>query len=199
MRILVANMYSVGFIFVVLGRSELFTEQTTLAVLPVLSGKASVREMLRLWILVYTSNLVGATAFAAMACVIGPSLGVIDPRSFGQIALKMTAHPAWVIALSGVLAGWLMGLLSWVVAASRETISQIVLVWLITTAIGFANLHHVVLGTVEVLAAVFAGQGVTVGDYGRFLAWATIGNIIGGTLFVALIKFGHARPENRTE
>ena len=42
-------MYAVGFIFVVLGRSELFTEQTTLAVLPVLNGRASVASLLRGW------------------------------------------------------------------------------------------------------------------------------------------------------
>ena len=37
-RILIGNMYAIGFVFVVLGRSELFTEQTTLAVLPVLAA-----------------------------------------------------------------------------------------------------------------------------------------------------------------
>ena len=46
-ELLIASMYSVGFIFVVVGRSELFTEQTTLAVLPVLNGKASVYQLLR--------------------------------------------------------------------------------------------------------------------------------------------------------
>ena len=66
-RLLVANMYAVGFIFVVLGRSELFTEQTTLAVLPVLGGRATVRELLRLWGVVYVANLIGAAAFAGLA------------------------------------------------------------------------------------------------------------------------------------
>jgi formate/nitrite transporter FocA (FNT family) len=106
-------------------------------------------------------------------------------------------HPGTVIFSSGVLAGWLMGLLSWLVAASRETISLIVLVGLITTAIGFANLHHVVLGTVEVLAGVFAGQDVTVAQFAHFLLWATVGNILGGTLFVALIKFSHSKPPDQ--
>ena len=44
-ELLIANMYAVGFVFVVLGRSELFTEQTTLAVLPVLNRKASVGSL----------------------------------------------------------------------------------------------------------------------------------------------------------
>jgi formate/nitrite transporter FocA (FNT family) len=192
-HILIANMYSLGFIFVVLGRSELFTEQTTLAVLPVLSGQASVRGMLRLWLIVYAANLVGAASFAGLVNLIGPALGVIDPAAFGAIARKLTDHPASVIVLGGIFAGWLMGLLTWLVAASRDTVSQIVLVWLIATSIGFGGLAHVVLGSVEVLAAVFAGQGVTLGQYAHFLGWTTLGNIVGGTLFVALIKFGHAK------
>ncbi len=198
-KILVGNMYAVGFVFVVVGRSELFTEQTTLAVLPVLDGKASVASLVRLWGIVLASNLVGAAIFASLAVLIGPALGVIDPHAFGSIAHRMTDHASHVIFLSGLLAGWLMGLLSWLVAAGRDTISQIILVWLITTCIGFAGLHHAVLGTVEVLAGLFAHQGIGWLDYGRFLLWATLGNIIGGSIFVALIKYGHSRPETGNE
>jgi formate/nitrite transporter FocA (FNT family) len=197
-RLLVANMYAVGFIFVVLGRSELFTEQTTLAVLPVLGGKGTVRELLRLWVVVYCANLIGAAMFAGMAVAIGPGLGVIDPSAFGRIAHRMTDHSGDAIVASGMLAGWLMGLLSWLVAAGRDTISQVVVVWLVTSAIGFAGLHHVVLGAVEVLAGAFANQGIGPADVGRFLIWATIGNVIGGTVFVAVIKYGLARPEAQT-
>jgi len=176
-EMLVANMYAVGFIFVVLGR------------------KASPAALARTWAVVYVANLIGAAAFAAFAVLIGPALGIIDRRVFGQIATSLTAHPAEVIFLSAVLAGWLMGLLSWLVAASRDTISQLVIVWLIATVIGFAHLHHVVVGSVEVLAGVFAGEQVAAADYGHFLLWTTLGNALGGPLFVALVKYGHARPE----
>jgi len=69
---------------------------------------------------------------------------------------------------------------------------------LITTAIGFARLHHVVVGSVEVLAGVFSGEGVTAGDFGQFLLYATLGNIAGGVVFVAFLKYGQARPEARS-
>lgn len=193
--ILVANMYAVGFIFVVVGRSELFTEQTTLAVLPVLNRRATLRALLRLWIVVYFSNLLGAVVFAGLATVIGPPLGVIEPSAFGVIAHRLTDHSGVTITLSAILAGWLMGLVSWLVAATRDTISQIVLVWLVTTSIGFAGLHHAVLGTVEVMAGVFSGQGVSTSDVGKFLFCATLGNILGGAVFVACLKYGHARPQ----
>jgi len=191
-EILVANMYAAGFIFVVLGRSELFTEHTTLAVLPVLDGRASVRQLGRLWGLVYAANLIGAAAFAASLAFLGPRLGIVGPHVLGDIAAGMVRHPWWLILLSGVLAAWLMGLLSWLVAASRDTISQIFVVWLVAFAIGFGHLHHAVVGSTEVLAGVFSGQGATLADFWRFLLPTTVGNLLGGFIFVALIKYGHA-------
>ncbi|MGD8867246.1 MAG: formate/nitrite transporter family protein [Gemmatimonadales bacterium] len=192
-RILLANMYAVGFIFVVLGRSELFTEHTTLAVFAVLSGDASVASLGRLWGLVYLSNIVGAAAFAALAVVIGPALGSIDPRAFGEIARDLVEHAWWIIFLSGLLAGWMMGLLSWLLSAARDTISQVFVVFLVTAAIGFGHLHHSIVGTVEVLAGVFSRQGVALIQYSHFILWATVGNALGGVIFVALIKYSHVR------
>lgn len=190
-KILVANMYPVGFVFVIVGRSELFTEHTTLAVFPVLGGKARVGRLARLWGLIYASNLVGAAVFAALAAWVGPALGAVEVTAFGAIAEEMVAHDWPVMLGSAILAGWMMGLLSWTLAAAQETISRILLVWLVTAAIGLAGLHHCVVGTVEVLAGVFSGQ-QSLGQYGYFLLWATLGNALGGVFFVALVKYSHA-------
>jgi formate/nitrite transporter FocA (FNT family) len=190
-ELLMANMYSVGFVFVIMGRSELFTEHTTLAVLPVLNRNASPRDLARLWLVVYVSNLCGAALFAWLGAFIGPTLGVIKPAALGDISRAVVQHSWYAILLSAVLAGWLMGLLSWLVAAGRDTISQVVLAWVVTTAIGYGHLHHSILGSVEVLAGAFARQGIGPGDFLHFLVWATLGNAFGGFFFVALIKYGH--------
>lgn len=192
-EILIANMYAVGFVFVIIGRSELFTEHTTLAVLPVLDGQASMALLGRLWGLVYGSNLVGAAAFAAMVAVVGPALGIAEAGAFVEIGRGLVEHEWWIMTASAILAGWLMGLLSWLVAAARETLSQIFIVWVIASAIGFAHLHHSIAGTIEVLAAVFSGPEIGFGDFGRFLFWTTLGNALGGVFFVALIKYGHVK------
>lgn len=194
---LVATMYSVGFLFVVLGRSELFTEHTTLAVVPVQSGHASWLALARLWVLVYVGNLVGVTIFAALAIWIGPGLGVIRLEAFGTLGHQVIDHDATVIFGSAVLAGWLMGLMSWLVAAGRDTTSQVLLVFLVASAIGICRLHHVVVGSVEVLAGVFAGQGITLGDFGHFLLFATLGNVVGGGFFVGFLKYNHGSRAGR--
>ena len=190
-EILMANLYAVGFVFVVMGRSELFTEHTTLAVLPVLDRQASVAALGRLWGVVYVANLIGGTAFAAFAVYVGPALGVIDVAAFGEIGLALTEHSLGPLAAGAVLAGWLMGLLSWLVAAARDTISRLFFVWIVAASIGIAHLPHSIAGTVEVLMALFSGAGVTPTDYLRFLVGSTIGNAVGGAFFVALLKYGH--------
>ena len=190
---LVANMYSVGFIFVVLGRSELFTEHTALAVFPLLNGNVAPRQVGRLWLLVYVSNLVGATLAALMAAALGPRLGAIEPEALQRIAGHLLEVDSGTMFLSAVVAGWLMGLLSWLVsAAAQDTMGRIIVVWLITAGMGLAGLHHCIVGSAEVLAAVFTGGEVTFAHYGRFLLWATLGNTVGGVTMVAVLKYGHA-------
>ncbi len=190
-ELLEANAYAVGFVFVVIGRSELFTEHTTLAVIPVLNRRAGLLQLGRLWGVVYVSNLVGAAAFAAIAVAVGPALGTVDPAAFEELATGMTGYSWQVTLASGVLAGWLMGLMTWLVAAGRGTASQVFFVWLVAAVIGFAQLPHCIAGTVEVLLGVFGTDAVTVADFGGFLLWATLGNAVGGTVFVALLKYGH--------
>jgi len=192
-QIVVNLAYSVGFVFVVVGRSALFTEQTTSAVLPVLSRRATVRQLLRLWGLVLVANVVGGTVIAAVTSQVGPRLGVVDVEAFKEIAARLLDHPWWVMLLGAIAAGWLMGLLAWLVMASRETISQILIVVLTTFVIGIAGFQHSIAGTIEVLNAVFSGAGPTLGDFGQFLLWSVLGNAIGAVTFVALLKFGHVR------
>lgn len=198
-EILVANAYAVGFVFVILGRSELFTEHTTLAVLPVLDGRSTVSRLARLWGIVFGSNTIGAAIFAAIAAVVAPALGIATPEAFLEVATGLVEHPSSVILASAVLAGWLMGLMSWLVAAARDTISQLLVVWLVASVIGLAKLHHSIAGTVEVLAGAFSGPGVTFADFGRFLLWTALGNALGGFFFVALIKYGHVRQAGQKE
>lgn len=191
-RILVANMYAVGFVFVVIGRSELFTEHTTLAILPLISGRATVGAVAQLWGLVYAGNMLGAAAIAALTALIGPAIHVIQPAVLNDIAVSACRLDGGPMLLGAILAGWLMGLMSWLITAARDTISQIVLVWVIAAAIGLAQLNHAVAGAVEVFAGVFCGRGLTMANFGHFLLWTTLGNAIGGGVFVGLLKYSHA-------
>ncbi|UPV75429.1 formate/nitrite transporter family protein [Halorussus limi] len=190
-RIVVANAYAVGFIFVIGGRSELFTEHTTRASLPVFDGRASVGELARLWALVYGGNILGGSVFAVAMVSFAPAYGIVEPSAFTEIASNLTSHGPWLLLAGGVVAGWLMGLLSWLLTAAKESISRIAVVWLVTTGIGLAHLPHSIAGNVEVLAGTLVSPRISFAQYAGFLALATVGNAVGGSVFVALLKYGH--------
>ena len=191
-------MYPIGFIFVVLGRSELFTEHTTLAVLPVLQGIASIKKLLKLWFIVYLANIVGGTIFALILSYFGGTLHFLQDWSLAKIGSQLTEH-SWVTKMfSAALAGWLMGLLAWLVAAARETVSQLFLIWIITACIGLAGLPHCIVGNIEVLSAVFTGS-VTFAQYIGFIIPVTLGNIIGGVFFVGVLKYSHTTLSGKEE
>lgn len=189
--LLVANAYAIGFVFVVLGRTELFTEHTTLAVLPVLDGRATFRQLFRLWGVVYVGNIVGAIVFAIGLAWLAPEYGIADPHVFAELARPLLNHSDFALFAGAVLAGWLMGLLSWLVGAADSMLARFAVVWLVATVIGLAHLPHAIAGTVEVVAAVFTSAAFTPADYAQFAVFATSGNVVGGTVFVALLKYGH--------
>ncbi|AHF99679.1 formate transporter [Halostagnicola larsenii XH-48] len=190
-QVTLGGVSSIAFLFVIIGQTELFTAHSTMAILPVLDGRATLRELGRVWSVTYVSNLVGCVLFAGLITVIGPALGIVDPNTFGTLASALLPYPWWVIFSSGVIAGWLMGLVTWLVAASRDTVSRILFVIIVTAVIGFGPFHHSILGSTEIITAIFLGQGVSLGDFAHFLSWTTVGNIVGGGVFVGLLNYGH--------
>jgi formate-nitrite transporter family protein len=191
-RVLVANAYAMGFVLVVMGRTDLFTEYTTIALLPVLTGAATPSALLRFWGLVYVANLAGGGLMALAIAALGPGLGVIDVDRMGVLAHDLVDPAAGIIVLSAMLAGWLMGLLSWLVVAGREGITQVAFIWVVGSTIGFGHLHHAITGTIEVAVAVLHAQ-VDPGSLVAFLWWTTLGNVLGGVLFAVSIRYSVLR------
>ncbi len=185
--------YPIGFIFVIIGRSELFTEHTALAILPVLKKSVSLKELLILWGLVYAGNLIGGYLFSLIISKIGPEVGFINHEVFYHLAHEMVDYDWNVILLSALLAGWMMGLLGWLVTSSQETISRILVIILITSIIGMAGLHHCIVGSIEVFSGLISSSEISITDYFKFQFWATLGNAIGGAVFVAILKYSHVR------
>ncbi len=190
-ELLLASVYSIGFMLVILGRSELFTEHTTLAVIPVLDNQASAGQLARLWGLVYVGNIVGGVLFTLLVVLLIPGLSVISTGAFETIAIKLVAHDLEWLFVGGVFAGWLMGLLAWLITAARETTSRLLIIFIVTATIGVLHLPHSIAGNVEVLFGLIISPEVSISNYVAFLALATVGNAVGGAVFVASLKYGH--------
>lgn len=186
---LMSFVYPIGFIMVILGQSILFTEQTSLLTLPVLNKKRSPGSLLRLWGLVIAGNLVGGYLMAFVLVWFGPKLGIFELNSVEAIAMHVSDYDMWVILVSSIFAGWLMGLLSWLVAASKDTLSRIIIIYMITSVLAFAGLHHSIVGNVEVFAGFISSPKISLSMYGSFQIISLIGNALGGVVFVALLKY----------
>ncbi|GLB50289.1 formate/nitrite transporter family protein [Neptunitalea lumnitzerae] len=186
---LIALVYPLGFILVIFGQSVLFTEQTSLLTLPVLNNKRSVKSLLKIWGTVILGNLIGGYIIATVLLWIAPQLNVLNNSVVESIALHVTGYSPFVIFVSGILAGWMMGLLSWLITSSRDTISRIVIIFLITATMGFVGLHHSIIGSIEVFAGLITSPEINLADYVKFQSFALLGNAIGGVVFVALFKY----------
>ena len=131
--------------------------------------------------------------FAFILSSIGPAVGFIQPTAFEFLAIEMIHYDWSTIFLSALMAGWMMGLLGWLVTSSQETISRIFIIILVTSTIGIAGLHHCIVGSVEVFLGFLTSEKVSLTDYLTFQIWASLGNAIGGVVFVSLLKFSHVR------
>ena len=194
-RPLVANWgYTVGFLIVVLGRQQLFTENTLTVVLPVLHHRTpqAFKVMLRLWSVVLVANLVGTLVFAGVAAhtdVFAPEVR----QSFGELGKHAAEAGFWLTLLRAIFAGWLIALMVWLLPEAGPA-SPLVLM-IITYVIGAAGFAHVIAGSSEVGFAAFVGL-VSWSDYlVVFLLPALIGNIIGGVLLVAVLNHGQVRND----
>lgn len=192
-RNLVASFgYGAGFVFVTMGRQQLFTETTLTVMLPLLHGTHRAREVVRYWVLVFAANIVGTLLFAAAAMI--PHLFQSDAvHAFTGLGVKATAPGFLGVLLKGIVAGWLIALMVWLMPAAAS--ARILVIVAVTWLIAAGELSHVIAGSLE---AAFAAMSGAIGwsDYLLgFLLPAFIGNSLGGIVFVALLNHAQVKEE----
>lgn len=195
MNLLLSLGYPIGFIFVIIGRSELYTEQTALAMIPVLNKDQKIKSLSRLWAVVLLGNLIGGLLFSVFISWFGPAKGIISEGAIIHIAEKFINQPFMIVLGSALLAGWMMGLLGWLLASVHESVSRILLILLVTIIIGIGGLHHCIVGSIEVLSGMWLSSEISGVDYFHFIWPSVLGNTIGGTLFVSVLKFAITSKE----
>ena len=179
--------YSLGFLIVVLGQQQLFTETTLTALIPTLTRRTwwYLMRTLRVWGIVLVANLSGTVVFGWMSA----QGGVFAPDAYaamGQLSALTMARPFGQTVVTAGCAGWLIGLMVWLLPSAGAARPFIII--LLTYAVAVCQFPHIIAGSVEAWFGVFSGQ-ASLGDYVvRFLAPTLIGNTIGGTALVALLN-----------
>jgi formate/nitrite transporter FocA (FNT family) len=192
--LVVAFGYTVGFVIVILGKQQLFTESTLSAVLPVLTRRdlKTLGKTARLWGLVLFANIVGALIFAALLQI--PKVFSDDVvKALAELSKQPLSASFLVTVVRAMFAGWLIALMVWLLSSARS--ARLATILLVTYVVGMSKLSHVIAGSVEASYNVMIGAS-SVQDYLRvFLAPTLLGNMIGGISLVAVINHGSIAAE----
>jgi len=191
-----ALAYPVGFVILLVGKGELFTENFLLPVTAVLERRGTLRQLGALWVVTLLGNLLGALVFAAL--ISRPD--VLDPAPAAVVvesARRAVDYPFWTAFAKALFAGWLMTILTWLLLAAEGLGPRLFLIWLIGTLIILGEFTHVIISGAEVFMASLLGSDVGVDDWmgGTFLP-ILAGNLIGGIVFVTLLHYVQAQHEN---
>ncbi|GLV60101.1 hypothetical protein KDH_69240 [Dictyobacter sp. S3.2.2.5] len=186
--------YCVGFLIVVLGRQQLFTENTLTAILPLLAhfNRRMILRVARLWAIVLLANLCGALIFAWVIShteIFTPAI----QHAFAQVSMHSLRGGFGLVVLRGIFAGWLIALMVWLLPNSGNTRLHVII--LITYVVALGGFAHIIAGSVDVLYLVNKGIISWLTYLGGFMIPTLIGNILGGVSLVAVLNFAQVASE----
>jgi formate/nitrite transporter FocA (FNT family) len=186
--------YTVGFLIVILAHQQLFTENTLTAVLPVVARKdwKAILYVLRLWGIVLVGNIVGCFLFAAFLAYSG-ALNTEFASEVRKIGEELMANTPMEMFVKGIVAGWLIAALVWMLPSSEGT--EFFVITLITYIIALGDFTHIIAGSVEAIYMWLVGHETFLDVFGRFFLPTLIGNVAGGTLLFAVVSYAQVRSE----
>ncbi len=186
--------YSLGFLLVILGRMQLFTENTITTVVPVTLNptKAAFARTARLWTIVLSANVVGAF-FIASLFAYGGILSDDVFKAMVDLSHHATGMPAMEGLLKGIPAGILIAAIVWMLPSSQG--SEVAVIVIFTWLIALGDFTHIVAGSVEMAFLVVLGElGFLQAAFGFFVP-VLIGNVIGGTVIFTMLTWAQVQPE----
>jgi formate/nitrite transporter FocA (FNT family) len=185
--------FGIGFVFVVVGRSELFTENFLVPIAG-LEGRdrQSLLKLGELWLATLVLNLAGGAVLAILLT----SNGVLVGQSHGPVtdlAEHLAGYSVATSFLSAVVAGALMTLMTWFVEGAAESMGvRILMSWIVGALIVLGVFNHAVVSTIEIVFGMRFGADVGIGDLFANLGLAVGGNLVGGLLLVTFARTAQA-------
>lgn len=185
--------YTLGFLIVILGRQQLFTENTLTPLLPLFARPTAWRwrQLGRMWAVILAGNLAGAAISSALVAFAG-AFPPETMRAFDALAAETTGYPVLVTLAKALFAGWLIALMVWLIPLAEGSTPLIII--LLTYVVAAGQFQHIIAGSVEALYGAY--RGVT--SWGGALAFfvpTLLGNIVGGVAFVAAVSSAEIAAE----
>jgi formate/nitrite transporter FocA (FNT family) len=188
-RLAGAVAFGIGFVFIVVGRSELFTENFLIPVAGLDRNRlGSWVKLGELWVVALVLNIVGG----ALLAVVLTSEGVLPSGSHQplvSLAGHITGYSTLTSFLSALVGGALMTLMTWFVEGAAESPGvRIVMAWITGALILLGTFNHAIVSTLELVFGMRYGADVGVGQLLANLGLAVVGNLVGGLLFVTVVR-----------
>ena len=187
--------YTVGFLIVILGRMQLFTEKTITPILPLFltPSLAKFWQIIRLWGIVFAANLVGC---AAAAWVLAHGHIVPDERFAGILAVSRDFAEATPVEhfARGIPAGFIVAALVWLLPRMKSA-GEVLIIVILTYMIGLGDMSHVVAGATELFILVARGELAPVAALVDGILPALAGNVLGGTGIFSALAYAQVREE----
>lgn len=186
--------YCVGFLMVVMGRQQLFTESTITVVLPVLKNLSfeNVGRMARLWAIVLAANLLG-TLFAALFCTYTPVIPAELLNGMLSIGRHMAELGWWDMFFRAISSGFLIAAMVWMIPSAES--AKFAVITVMTYLIAIGGFTHVIAGSMEAYLLVLAGDWEWWRVIVQFMVPVLLGNMVGGTALFALISYAQVMEE----
>jgi len=187
---LISNFgYAIGFVIVILGKQQLFTENTLTPIIPLLDKKsdATIGSVLVLWGTVFLANMVGTLLFA----------GITADTVMFEPAVRESMHSIAIagfhggmfteILLKAIFAGWLVALIVWLMPAAETAGVWVILV--LAWIIGVAGFPHIIAGSAEVFYGAWEGTLPVGRIFTNWIVPTLLGNVLGGVSIVAALNY----------
>ena len=201
-RLIVKMGYSVGYLLVVAGRQQLFTENTLTPIIPLLARRdlATFKSVMKLWLVVLLANLAGAH-MVAWVLSNTPAFDRNVQHAFDTLAREAVAVGFGAAIIRGIFSGWLIASMVWILAAVED--GKVAVILILTYMVGLGSFTHIVAGSVDALFLVWNGT-LQWTAYALGYALPTLlGNVIGGVSLVSALNHaqvvaGTPRPEGKS-
>ncbi len=195
-----ALAFGIGLVFLIVGRSELFSENFFDPVATVVERRRSgmLLQLIRLWVVTFMLNLLGGAIFALILSVDGV-LPAGTAEALSKFAEEIAGRGAWVGFVKAIAGGALVTLLSFLLEAVDRVNSRIALAYLVGFLLALGPFDHVVVSALHVFFGILFGAEIGLGTLVVIMATVTAGNLVGGLSLVTLTHIAQAKGARQSD
>jgi formate/nitrite transporter FocA (FNT family) len=190
--------FGIAFIFIVVGRSELFTENFFVPITALRRGAFTTRKLAQLWTISPIMNILGGT----LLILVATTKGVLPhgtPEALNDLANHIDDLPLWSAFCSAIIGGALITAMTWMIEGVGTVGGRIIVAWIAGTLLALASLNHVIVVTLELIFGMRFGTTISLEDTAVNFGIAVAGNLIGGLLFVTFTRTSQAIGSDQTD